>query len=259
MEKVPASFAVSYNKLDPDNQPMPWRKTFLLASWFAPVSINRELLAASARLKHNAKDSRHQADDALTRLKELGLIKEEADARLLLHRLLRELPDSTTEDMVREEAINAVGKNLCDFAVREHESGLPKALARTSTSPRHRGRGRAGRPGNRCKAYRYLGLNGRELALFREAKADQEKGLQIAEMVYGPDDQEVAVHANDLGLVFWRLGDPAEARTCIEGAEDRRSGSRTEPCSSVYWANNLGLVLLDFGYLASARTCFERS
>jgi hypothetical protein len=127
LEKVALSFGVSFNKLNPQNPTDALaQKLFYLASWFAPVSINRGLLIASAGVDSADRDARHQAEDALARLIELGLIKEEADARLLLHRLLRDFARlKTPAGLARGEAIKAVGECLSNFANRENESGLP--------------------------------------------------------------------------------------------------------------------------------------
>jgi hypothetical protein len=114
LEKVALSFGVSFNRLNPE---IPTdalaQQLFYLASWFAPVSINRDLLIASAGVDSADRDARHHAEDALARLIELGLIKEEADHRLLLHRLLREFVRLKAPDgLDRKKAIKAVGGAL---------------------------------------------------------------------------------------------------------------------------------------------------
>src|SRR5262249_19316709 len=85
-KELSACFALSFNKLNSEDLADALaQKLFYLASWFAPVSINRSLLAAAAGLNYVEKAPRHQADDALARLQELGLIKQEPDGRLLQH------------------------------------------------------------------------------------------------------------------------------------------------------------------------------
>jgi hypothetical protein len=91
LKDVAASFALSYYKLDPEDPTDALAiKLFHLASHFAPVSIARELLAASASLDYSQRAEQHQVDDALSRLRDLALVSEEPDDRVLLHRLLRD-------------------------------------------------------------------------------------------------------------------------------------------------------------------------
>src|ERR1041385_1798185 len=115
LEQVALSFGVSFNKLNPEDPVDSLaHKLFYLASWLAPVSINRALLIASAGVDPADRGAGHQADEALARLIELGLIKEEVekeeeDARLLLHRLLRDFARlKAPESMDTGKAIRAV-------------------------------------------------------------------------------------------------------------------------------------------------------
>jgi tetratricopeptide (TPR) repeat protein len=268
LAKVYASFSVSYDKLKPqDPTDALAQKLFHLASLFAPVSINRGLLIDSAGVDSANRDARHQADDALARLIELGLIKEEADkeesdARLLLHRLLRDFARlKAPEDMDHSEAIKAVGEALDTFASRENNSGLPQDLARerahlreVANEAEHLG------PELAARLYNNLGFNGRELALFQEARADHELALRLDEAALGPDPPQVAVYANNLGLVLKALGDLEGARANYERAlKIAEAAHELDHPQVAGFVNNVGSVLHDLGDLAGARTNYERA
>jgi tetratricopeptide (TPR) repeat protein len=263
LEKVSAAFAVSFNKLNPENPADALaKKLFYLASWLAPVSINRALLAASAGLKSTEKESRHQADDALARLQELALIKQEPDLRLLQHRLLREFArQKAPQDMGPEAAINAVGESLSVFGNQEFEGGLPQALARERVHLRHVAiAAEQLNPELAARLFNLLGLNGEALALFREAKADYENAVKLGETVRGSDHPSVATYVNNLGLVLRELGDLAGARANYERALkiDEAVNGPDHPKVAIR-LNNLGGVLKELGDLAGARANFERA
>ena len=268
LEKVYASFSVSYDKLKPqDSTDALAQKLFYLASWFAPVSINRDLLIASAGVDSADRDARHQAHDALARLVELGLIKEEADkeesdARPLLHRLLRDFARLKKPDGLDQgKAITAVGECLDDFANRENDSGLPQHLARerahlheVASQAEHLDQDLAARLHNN------LGFNGRVLALFQEARADYEQALRVAEAALGPEHPRVAIYVNNLGGLLKQLGDLAGARANYERALkiDEAVYGRDDPNVAIR-INNLGAILRGSGDLAAARANFERA
>jgi tetratricopeptide (TPR) repeat protein len=261
LEKVYASFAVSYSKLKPqDPTDALAQKLFYLASWFAPVSINRGLLIASAGVDSANRDVRHQAEDALARLIELGLIKEEADHRLVLHRLLRDFARCDQRQNAGE-AMHAVGTSLHEFAIGERASGLPQMLARERAHLRQVATElHSANPDLAAAIYNDLGSNSRELALLQEAQRDIEDALMIVEKVHGSNDLKVAIQINDLGLVLWQSGRLTDARECFERALAIDEASRGPSHEAVgIRANNLGLVLRDIGNFALARTYFERS
>jgi tetratricopeptide (TPR) repeat protein len=263
LEKVALSFGVSFNKLNRENPTDALaQKLFYLASWFAPVSINRGLLIASAGVDSTDRDARHQAEDALARLQELGLIKDELERRLLLHRLLRDFARlKAPEGTGHAEAIKAVGECLDDFAIQENESGLPQRLARERAHLReiaadaeHLNPDLAGR------LYNNLGFNGRELALFQEARADYEQALKVGEAALGPEHPRVAIYLSNQGIVLKELGDLPQARANYERALkiDEAAYGPNHPNVAIR-INNLGGVLKELGNLAGARANFERA
>ena len=261
--ELSASFAVSYNKLNPENPTDALaQKLFYLASFFAPVSINRALLAASAGLKYTEKESRHQADDALSRLQELGLINEEPDYRLIQHRLLREFAQQKApQDMNTENAIKAIGDSLKDFGHQEYHTGLPQSLARERVHLRHVAmEAEQLNPELSGGLYNLLGLNGQMLALFKEAKADYENAIKLGERVHGANHPDVAAYINNLGNVLPDLGDLVGAHAnygrALKIVEAAYGLDHPYVAACV---NNLGSVLQDLGDLAGARANYERA
>jgi tetratricopeptide (TPR) repeat protein len=262
------SFSISYTKLDPEDPTDALaQKLFYLASWFAPVSINRDLLIASAGVDSSDRDARHQTDDAVARLIELGLIKEETDkeegdARLILHRLLRDFARlKTPEGMDQGKAIKAMGESLNKFANRENDSGLPQSLARERAHMREvANHAEHLDPALAARLYNELGANGRMLALFQEARADQEQALRLGEAALGPEHPLVAIYVNNLGSILQELGDMAGARTNFERALkiDEAVYGPEHPNAAVR-LSNLGTVLRGLGDLAKARINLERA
>jgi tetratricopeptide (TPR) repeat protein len=263
LEKVSLSFGVSYNKLKPENATDALaQKLFHLASWFAPVSINRELLIGSADVDVSDRTARHSADDAVARLRDLGLIKEEPDGRLLLHRLLRDFAQmKPSTGLDKEKALMAVGGVLYDFANKENQSGLPQALARERSHLREVAA--VTEPTNAqlvARLYNELGINGRMIALLQESKTDYEHALKIAEELYGLQHTRIANYVNNLGMVLRDLGDLASAHANFERAlkidEAIYGPDHPNVASDV---NNLGSVLQDLRDLPGARANSERA
>ena len=268
LEKVALSFGVSFSKLNPQNPTDSLsQKLFYLASWFAPVSINRDLLIASAGVDSTNRDSRHQADDALARLIELGLIKEETDiekgdSRLLLHRLLRDFARlKAPEGMDEGKAIETVGESLYKFANGENASGLPQRLARERAHLREvANHAEPLDPALAAKLYNELGSNGGVLALFQESRADHEHALKFGEAALGSEHPLVAVYINNLGKLLTELGDLAGARANLERAlKIGEAVHGVEHRQVAIYVNNLGSVLKRLGDFAGARANYERA
>ena len=263
VQNVAATFEVSYKRLDPDGETdLLAMRLFHLASYFAPVSIRRELLVSAAGLDPGVDEERRLAADAVDRLAGLGLIDEEAEGRLLLHRLLAEFArHNPAPGQSGEEAWTAIADSVQRFASRENRSGLPTDLARelphllrltTEAGRRHL-------PGT-ALLLSTLGYHLRVVGWFRQARICFEGALTIGQVEYGKDHPNVAIHANNLGTVLLDLGDPKGARECFEqalGIAEVVYGKDHPKAAS--FVNNLGSALQDLGDLEGARECFERA
>jgi len=261
VQSVAATFETSYGRLDPENEAdLLAMKLFHLASHFAPVSIRRDLLLASAGLDLERGEEQRLAGDALGRLLRLGLVQEETDGRLLLHRLLGEFArHHPAPGQSEEEAWEEVAKLVGGFAYEENETGLPAILAREMAHLRHlaaraekRNWGKAG------GLFNALGYHQRMVGSYGEARENFELALGLAEAVYGHDHPNVATVVNNLGSVLRDLGDLEGAREKVERSLeiDEKAYGPDHPTVAIR-VNNLGDVLYALGDLKGARENFE--
>src|SRR5581483_7976527 len=126
LEKVWRCFAVSHQKLKPDNETdLLAMRVFQLAGYFAPASMARELLAETVKWNLDESKQRKQFNRAIVRLQELALIAEEPDRRLILHRLLREFARQQQAPLSEKDAVQRVAEVFKSFARKENDTGLP--------------------------------------------------------------------------------------------------------------------------------------
>jgi len=274
IQNVAATFELSYRRLDPqDETDLLAMHLFHLAGHFAPASISRELLLKAAHHppspllvlgegKGGRGDGVRAYADALRRLTRLGLVEEEAEGRLLLHRLLAAFArQHPAPGQTQEEGWEAVANTVREFAYEQNQSGLPAALAREVAHLRHlanvaeqRGWSEAG------GLYNELGYHLKMLAAYAEARAAYERALAIWEETLGPEHPNVASAVNNLGVVLKDLGDLAGARAAVERAlaiDEAVFGAEHPNVATD--VNNLGLVLQALGDLAGARAAYERA
>ncbi|NIO76338.1 MAG: tetratricopeptide repeat protein, partial [Armatimonadetes bacterium] len=123
------TFALSYDRLDPDDPTDALALALLArAAYFAPGEpIPRDLLRAT--VAHDSQleteNSKLETEDGLIRLVELGLLEEEADGALRLHRLLAAFVRGVAAD---DEAQAAVEEALFDEAAQLNRAGYPAPL-----------------------------------------------------------------------------------------------------------------------------------
>ena len=242
IQNVAATFEMSYRRLEAnDDTDLLAMKLLHLASHFAPVSISREFLMRAAGLDPDVERDRRRATDALRRLTALGLTEEEAEGRLLLHRLLGEFAmQHPAPGQTEEQGWEAVAHTLLQFAHREDESGLPAVLARELPHLRRvaaeaveRNWERAGELSNS------LGYHLDVVAAYGEAREHYERALVIDEAAYGPDHPAVGRDVNNLGSVLKAMGDLEGAREHYERALAicRRAYGEDHPRTQAVLAN----------------------
>ena len=263
VQSVAATFETSYGRLDPEDETdLLAMRLFHLASHFAPVSIRRDLLLASAGLDPEEGDEQRLAGDALGRLVRLGLAQEEEGGRLLLHRLLGEFArHHPAPGQSEEEAWEKVAQAVGGFATKENEGGLPHRLARELPHLRYLAARAEQREWPEADAlFNALGYHLRMVGSYGEARESYERALQLAQAVYDPDHPRLAIVARNLGLLLRDLGDLKGARECLERAlkidETAYGPDHPEVATDV---NGLGLLLKDLGDLKGARECYERA
>jgi tetratricopeptide (TPR) repeat protein len=263
LREVGASFTLSYSKLDAKKKTDALAmQLFHLASHFAPVSISRQLLAASAEMDYSQREQGRQADDALARLRDLGLIAEEPAGRILLHRLLREFARlHPPPDTQADQAAEAIAVSLFQFASKENRSGLPKSLTtelphlrQAAAAAEQRGSPFAG------ELYNELGYHANMVAAYAEAKVHYQRALEIDQAALGPDHPNVAIRVNNLGGVLQALGDLEGAKDHYQRALeiDEADLGPDHPDVAID-VNNLGTVLQALGDLEGARARFQRA
>jgi tetratricopeptide (TPR) repeat protein len=260
-QHVARTFALSYDRLQPsDDIDAMALVTLARAAWFAPGEpIPRNLLRASAEVDDANESAILRFEDGLARLRELGLISEQGDGGLVLHRLLAAFvrSEAGSPDTYRVEVEAAV----LAAAQRVNQGGYPAPLL--AWQPQLRFVAERAVEKDSAHGSDLLSQLGNHLAMvadFEGARAAYERALRIDEACFGADHPNVAIHVNNLGIVLRDLGDLAGARVALERAHmiDEACFGPDHP-KVVASLNNLGVVLQDLGDLAGARVALERS
>jgi tetratricopeptide (TPR) repeat protein len=263
IQNVGATFELSYERLDGEDEiDLLAMKLFHLASHFAPVSINRRLLAKAAALDPDEEEERRRATDGIRRLTGLGLMEEEAEGRLLLHRLLSEFARARpAPGQTEEEGWEAVAKTMEAFASKENQSGLPGGLARELTHLRYLAAEAERRSWAEAGSlYGNLGYHLHMVAAYAEAREHYDRALAIWEKDLGPEHRQVAAVLNNLGSLLWEMGDREGAQDHFERALviwEKALGPEHPDLATAF--NNLGGVLQAMCNLEGAREYFERA
>jgi tetratricopeptide (TPR) repeat protein len=257
---VARTFARSYERLDPSDPTDVLAQALLgRAAYFAPGEpIPRALLLATADIAADDFETALNAERALARLVELGLLEAEAEGALRLHRLLAAFVQGVTAD---DGAQAAVEDTVYAEANHLNKAGYPASLLAWQSHLRavtdaafEREDERAARL---CSA---LDSHLSMIADYRGALSYSERALAIDEKVLGSEHPDTASDLNNLGMLLQDLGDLAGARPYFE----RALRIRTEVLGAKHPAtalslNNLGCLLYAMGDLAGARPYYERA
>jgi tetratricopeptide (TPR) repeat protein len=257
---VGRTFGLSYDRLDPSDPTDVLAEALLSrAAYFAPGEpIPRALLLATADIAADDFEAALDAERALTRLVELGLLEEEAEGALRLHRLLAAFVRGTTADA---KAQGAVEDTVYTEANRLNEAGYPAPLLAWQAHLRsvtdaafEREDEQAARL---CSALDFhLGM----IADHRGALSYSERALAIRQKVLGAEHPATALSLNNLGHRLRVQGDLAGARPYSERAlRIRQKVLGAEHPATAGSLNNLGSLLYQMGDLAGARPYFERA
>ena len=255
---VGRTFTLSFDKLRPDNAVDVVALALLTrAACFAPgAPIPRDLLLATIDLPDHA--TRRRANRALTRLVDLGLLDEEQDGALTIHRLVAVF---VRRQVANTDALGAIERAITNRSYDLLSKGLPASFVVVQVHLRHLvepARERAdGRAANICTAMgRYLQLIGDYAAALPYAR----RALAIREQTLGPNHSDTATGLNDLALLLYLQGDYAAARPLFERAlairEHTLGPSHPDTATNL---NNLAQLLYLQGDYAAARPLFERA
>ena len=127
-QHVARTFALSYDQLDPADEIDQMALAILArAAWFAPGEpIPRDAAAGERRRRRRGRGRGLRFEDGLARLRELGLIAEQQDGALVLHRLLAAFVRSEAGDA--ETHRGAVEAAVLAEANRLNQAGYPRPL-----------------------------------------------------------------------------------------------------------------------------------
>jgi len=252
-------------------RPVPGALALLeVCAFLAAEDIPRELVAqpldpppGDAGLAALAGDP-FALDDAVAALRRYGLVKA-TERALGVHRLLQQVVRaSLSPEAAASRAGVAVRLLRAAFPTKALlevgtwpacERLLPHALAAADHAQQH-----AAEPADAAgllnRAATYLQARGR----YGEARALFERAVALAEATFGPDDNQIAVYLNNLGLLLLRAGDAAAARQILERSlaiEEAALGPDRPDIAIAL--DNLGQVLRDQGDLVGARQHLERA
>lgn len=260
-QHVARTFALSYEQLRPDDKTDRIAlATLVRAAWLAPGEpIPRHLLRSAADIRAANEAAILRFEDSVLRLRELGLIAEQEQGTLVLHRLIAAFVRSQAGDAATTRG--QVEAAVLAEAIRLNDAGYPAPLL--AWQPQLRFVAEQAAEMNSMHAgslFNSLGYHLRVIADLLGAKAACQRALAIDEKSFGFNHPHVARDVNNLGSVLRALGDLAGARAACEralaNAENRFGPEHPEVAIRV---NNLGRVLHDLGDLAGARSAYEHA
>ncbi|HEX6291082.1 MAG TPA: tetratricopeptide repeat protein [Herpetosiphonaceae bacterium] len=260
VQHVARTFAQSYERLDPADPTDALARTLLAhAACFAPGEpLPRWLVLASLELPEADTERALLAEDALTRLIDLGLLETDAVGSLRLHRLLAAFARAVLGTTAAQAAVETTMLRVADdlnerrnprplLAIQPHlrcitEAAQPRADARAA---------------GLCNA---LGYHVWLLGVYPEAQSYLEQALAIRERVLGTDHPDIATSLNNLGVVLSRQGQYATAQRYFEHAlAIRQRVLEVDHPDTTTSLNNLGSVLYEQGQYAAAQRYFEQA
>ncbi len=258
---VARTFALSYNKFDAADPTDGLAQALLTrAAYFAPGEpIPCDLLLATLEVEEADPDAALQAEDALVRLIELGLLEAEAEETVTLHRLLavfaREVAVEAEAQAAVEKAILQELSNRLDQAgYLEPLLGLQPHLRAVTDAAKAREDEPAA---DLCI---WLGYYLKQIGDYAGARPYYERALAIREAGLGPQHPDTASSLNNLGYLLQAMGDLAGARPYLERAlAIREAGLGSQHPDTANSLNNLGYLLQAMGDLAGARPYYERA
>ncbi|HEY0069707.1 MAG TPA: FxSxx-COOH system tetratricopeptide repeat protein [Chloroflexia bacterium] len=258
---VAATFALTYDKLQPDNATDRLALTLLhQAAHCAPGAIiPRPLLVRASWLEVGASEAGTETDLALLRLATLGLIEPLPDGSQRLHRLLAAFargrsPHPRKDRVALEEAlvveVEAITQSGHPWAGRTYLEHL-RHLIKTSGKRRDAAVARLNAA---------LGLLLHRQGDLAAARPFLERALDIRQVMLGMNDPDTVESLEKLGWLLAALGEGSEARALLERVLAIRQqvlGPRALQVATTL--NRLSTLLRDQGDLAAARSLLERA
>ena len=186
---------------------------FKLSSLFAPVTINRNILKNASGINPSDIINGKRFDRAIIRLNNLGLVQNESDGRILIHRLLGAFGRSMFDN--KEDFINTLGiasNSLAEFAEEVNKQYLIRELIPEVSHIHYLAKKTEQlKPENAGLLYTHLGYHLLLRGAYVQAKEFQEKALSIALTTLQEDDPIIAIIISNIGSSLWYLGNHLEA------------------------------------------------
>jgi len=257
---VGRTFTLSFERLEPTKTADAIAIRLLArASWFAPGEpIPRSLLLSSAGVNSEELSEGLDAEDALGRLTDLGLLEMDERNDPRMHRLVAAWAVGVGEG---DQAQAAVEEVWVAGARRLNEIGNPVALRGWLPHLRavtDRARDREDRAA--ALLCDELGIHLWQAGDYSGAQLYLERAVALHEAVSGPEDPATARSLNVLGCVFHDLGGYQKAQDFYKQTlEIRERALGLEHLDTAQSLNDLGVLLNDRGNYRESRLAFERA
>jgi tetratricopeptide (TPR) repeat protein len=259
-QHVARTFTLSYDRLDP-NDPTDTLARALLAraAHFAPGQpILRDLLLATVAGVEETSEAALQAEDALGRLLDLGLLEPEAAGAVRLHRLLAVFVRGAAHDAAAQMAVEDA---LLAEVERLISAGYPRPLL--TLHPHLRAVTEAAHLREDRQAAQLNAALGHILHLLGEyagAQFHDERALALGEQVLGPEHRDVAAILNNLAALYDAQGRYSAAEPLHQRALAivERALGPDHPAVAVS-LDNLAALYWDQGQYAAAEPLLQRA
>jgi tetratricopeptide (TPR) repeat protein len=252
VQNVARTFALSFDRLNLAN-PVDALAAGLLARaacFAAAEPIPRELLLDTLEQQEQGLEAALQAEDALARLVELGLLETQADEALRLHRLVRAFARNAAED---PEAQASVERTLIPRVREIAWSG--NLIVGETVGPHLRSVTDLALEDGSERASELCNLLGNYLVSrgdYPAARFYLERALALQEALLSENHPDTALDLNDLGHAFLAEGDYAAARSFFERALPLWK-LRGDEANAAATLDNLGQAALSSDPLAAER------
>lgn len=259
VQHVARTFEQSYERLDPTDTTDDLARMLLArAACFAPGEpLPRWLLLQTLDLPEDDTDRALVAEDALTRLIDLGLLDPDGDA-LRLHRLLVAFVRTVAVEAMAQQAVETTILRVVDAVNQTDDFRAVLAVQPHLRFIAHAAQPRADE--RTAALYSALGTHVHWLGTYGEAQAYHERAVAIRERVLEQDHPDTARSLHSLGASLWEQGEYAGARSYYERAlamqEQVLGRNHPDTACSLH---SLGIVLWEFAQYADAEDCIEQA
>ncbi|HEY0737779.1 MAG TPA: FxSxx-COOH system tetratricopeptide repeat protein [Herpetosiphonaceae bacterium] len=260
VQHVARTFEQSYKQLDPGEPTDALARRLLAhAAYFAPGEpLPRSLLFQTVDPPEGDLDHALLAEDALTRLIDLGLLETDAVGNLRLHRLLV----AFVQTMLGHEAAQAtVEVTMLGVADGLNEQRTPRPLL--VIQPHLRFIVQAALPRADARAARLCNALGEHvwlLGAYAEAWQYHEQSLVIRERVLGQEHPATAWSLYNLGRVRWMQGNYAAAQGYYEQAFAIQAQMLGQEHPETAWSlNSMGIAFMEQGEYGKAWQYHEQA